>query len=254
MDHKTQILQNLVQMSRNIGSPEKDYVILGDGNSSARIDEHSFWIKASGARMEKIQPGQFVELRTSSVLKMLDYDSLSDMEIARLLAEAKSDPSQPPPSIESILHALAIEVCGALYIGHTHPTAWVGILSSQNVEQAISGRIFTEQINICGPAALFVHYADPGLPLARQVSNRMRAYITKYGEPPKEILLQNHGLFALGMTPSEVENITAMSVRAARALQISFTFGGPRFLSDKDIERIRSRPDEVLRRQQANRQ
>ena len=246
------ILENLVQMSRTLGQPEKDYVILGDGNSSARINEDTFWVKASGARLENIQPEQFVMLRTAEVMKMLEHDSMSDQEIATCLIDAKVDATQPHPSIESILHALAVELCGAQYVGHTHPTAWVGILSSNRAEDAVSGRIFTEQINICGPAALLIPYKDPGLPLAHLVKGQMLDYIVRYGEPPREILLQNHGLIALGKTPQEVENITAMSVRAARALQIAYTLGGPSFLSQQDIERIRTRADENFRRERSN--
>lgn len=253
MNNKTEILNNLVEMSRILGNPGKDYVILGDGNSSARIDEHSFWVKASGAQMNEIQAAQFTELNTEQVLKMLESDELSDDEIKEHLSAAKVDSQQLRPSIEALFHALAINLCGAFYVGHTHPTAWVGILSSKLAEEASQGRIFTEQINICGPAALYIPYVDPGLPLAREVKDRMLRFIEKYKEPPREILLQNHGIIALGKSPSEVENITAMSVRSAKALQISFTFGGPRFLSQKDVDRIQSRQDEIFRRQQANR-
>jgi rhamnose utilization protein RhaD (predicted bifunctional aldolase and dehydrogenase) len=253
MQNKIEILQNLVRLSHNLGSPEKDYVILGDGNSSARIDESTFWVKASGVLMKDIQTEQFVEMRTATVLKMLERDHLTDLEIAKNLTESKLDTTQPHPSIESVFHALAITLCGALYVGHTHPSVWLGILCSKKAEHAVSGRIFPEQINICGPAALFISYDDPGLPLARRIRDRMLWYQDEYGENPKEILLQNHGLIALGQTPAEVENITAMSVRAALALQMSYSLGGPRFLQQKDIERIHDRSDEAYRRHQANR-
>ena len=36
MDKSSEIMENLVLMSRDLGMPDKDYVILGDGNSSAR--------------------------------------------------------------------------------------------------------------------------------------------------------------------------------------------------------------------------
>lgn len=252
MDQNTEILENLVKMSRDLGMPDKDYVILGDGNSSARMDGETYYVKASGAHMENIRPEQFVSLRTAHVLKMLDRESMSDEEIAACLEDSKLNPLDPHPSIESVLHALAIELCGANYVGHTHPTAWVGILSSRNAEDAISGRIFTEQVNICGPAALFIPYLDPGLPLAQAVKERMKTFIAQYGEPPREILLQNHGLIALGHSPQEVLNITAMSVRAARVLSTTYALGGPQFLSQEEVERIRSRMDEKFRRNISN--
>jgi ribulose-5-phosphate 4-epimerase/fuculose-1-phosphate aldolase len=61
--------------------------------------------------------------------------------------------------------------------------------------------------------------------------------------------LQNHGVFALGQTAKEVENITAMAVKNARVLAQTFALGGPRFLEERDVARIHTRPDEVARRE-----
>ncbi len=56
MDKYPEIPDNLVKMSRDLGMPDKDYVILGDGTSSARADGETYYEKASGARMEIIHP------------------------------------------------------------------------------------------------------------------------------------------------------------------------------------------------------
>ena len=61
------------------------------------------------------------------------------------------------------------------------------------------------------------------------------------------ILLQNHGLIALGRTATEVENITAMYVKTARVLLGTYALGGPRFLTARDVKRIHTRPDEAYR-------
>ena len=39
-------LNTLVACSRRLGDPALDYVILGEGNTSARIDAETFWVKA----------------------------------------------------------------------------------------------------------------------------------------------------------------------------------------------------------------
>ena len=75
-------------------------------------------------------------------------------------------------------------------------------------------------------------------------------YIDRYGEPPRVILMQNHGLIALGRSASHVEGITAMMVKTARVLLGTFALGGPRFLSQEHVDRIHTRPDEIYRRQQ----
>lgn len=253
MVDKRDVLQQLVEMSRNLGLPERDYVIVGDGNTSARVDEKSFWVKASGAQLHGIQAEDFVEVATDKVLDMLEEGTLSDAEIARRLSAAKVDPDvQSRPSIETTFHALALTLGKAQFVGHTHPTALVAVLCSKNVLQAVQGQLFTEQVLYCGPAPAFVPYADPGFPLAREVLKAMRGYLADYGQPPKVILLQNHGLIALGKTPKEVENITAMCVKAARVLLGTQLLGGPRFLNKWHVRRIRDRPDEGYRRDKAN--
>ncbi len=57
-------------------------------------------------------------------------------------------------------------------------------------------------------------------------------------------MMQNHGLIALGRTAQEVENITAMAVKAARVLLGTYALGGPHFLSPAAVDRIHTRPDE----------
>jgi len=250
MSNKQEILQQLIAMTRHLGDPANDYVILGEGNTSARIDEESFWVKASGTEMRDIGRDGFVEVHFSPVLAMLEDGDLSDEEIRQQLIEAKAGPSSPaPPSVETVFHALALTMGGANYVGHTHPTAVNAILCSQHVEAAIAGRLFPDEIVVCGPALAYVPYTDPGLPLARRIRNVLREYLEAYGEPPKAILMQNHGLIALGRTAQEVENITAMCVKTARVLIASYALGGPHFMSPQAVERIHTRSDEAYRRQ-----
>jgi ribulose-5-phosphate 4-epimerase/fuculose-1-phosphate aldolase len=75
-------------------------------------------------------------------------------------------------------------------------------------------------------------------------------YIDDYGERPRTILIQNHGLIALGRTPQQVENITAMAVKAARVLLGTYALGGPHFMTPQAVKRIHTRPDETYRRLQ----
>ena len=42
------ILSQLVELSRELGRPEYDLAIAGEGNTSARESADTFWVKASG--------------------------------------------------------------------------------------------------------------------------------------------------------------------------------------------------------------
>ena len=41
----------LVQLSRDLGQPQRKLVIIGEGNTSLRVDDETFWVKASGHQM-----------------------------------------------------------------------------------------------------------------------------------------------------------------------------------------------------------
>jgi rhamnose utilization protein RhaD (predicted bifunctional aldolase and dehydrogenase) len=244
-------LKQLIAMTRHLGDPALDYAILGEGNSSARVDDETFWVKASGAEMGTIGAEGFVQVRFDRVLSILGTDSLTDDEVKAGLKAAKVDPLViAHPSVETMLHALVLDLEGINFVGHTHPTAVNAVLCSQQAEQAISGRLFPDEIVYCGPASVYVPYTDPGVPLALKVRDLIRQYIHDHNETPKVILMQNHGLIALGRTASEVQNITAMCVKTARVIVGTFALGGPLFMSDRAVARIHTRPDEEYRRQE----
>ena len=246
------ILDELIGMSRALGLPERDYVILGEGNTSAKAGDATYWIKASGLQLHQIEPAGFVEVNFSPVLALLDAADLNDAEVNRRLIAAKIDPSSPlRPSIEATLHAVIYDLCGASFIGHTHPTAVNAVLCAQDCQAVLAGRLFPDHIVFCGAVPAFVPYVDPGIPLARALKGVLQRHLEEHGEPPKTIFLQNHGLIALGATAGEVESITAMAVKSCRILLGTASFGGPRFLTGENVARIYTRPDEHYRRKQA---
>jgi rhamnose utilization protein RhaD (predicted bifunctional aldolase and dehydrogenase) len=245
------ILDQLITMSRVLGDPALDYAILGEGNTSAQIDGETFWVKASGAEMRTIEASGFVQVRFDGVLSMLETDGLRDAEVKTRLEAARVDPeAKARPSVETVLHALALKLDGVNFVGHTHPTAVNAILCSKKAEEAIAGRLFPDEIVYCGPAPVYIPYTDPGVPLACKVRDEIDRYLDEYRETPKVILMQNHGLIALGKTASEVENITAMFVKTARVILGVYALGGPHFMSAEAVARIHTRPDEQYRRQE----
>jgi rhamnose utilization protein RhaD (predicted bifunctional aldolase and dehydrogenase) len=242
------ILNELLTMSQNLGDPTKDYAILGEGNTSARIDEETFFIKASGTALATLQPKDVVQVYFERVMDLLARESLSDAEISAGLKSAKVDAEMDTmPSVETFLHGVLYQLSGINFIGHTHPTAINAILCSQSAAEAYSGALFPDQIVYCGPAPVFIPYSDPGLPLARAVWEATRSYCDAWGETPKTIMMQNHGFIALGQSAKEVENITQMSVKAARVIAGTYAMGGPHFFTPDILNRIYTRPDEHYR-------
>ena len=86
------------------------------------------------------------------------------------------------------------------------------------------------------------------LPLALATRKSIGDYLQQYDREPKVLLMENHGVIALGSTSQEVLNITHMLVKTCRIVAHSLAAGGPRFLSPAHVERIDKRPDEIARR------
>ena len=180
------VLDRLVALSNTLGRPELDYAILGEGNTSAREDAASFWVKASGTEMRTITAAGFVRVAFDRVLALMDQPNLSDADVKAGLTAAKVDPASPGhPSVETLLHALCLQLPGISFVGHTHATAVNMLTCSVGFEQAYAGRLFPDEIVLCGPAPVLVPYTDPGVPLAKEVWARIQRHVDQYGEQPQ---------------------------------------------------------------------
>lgn len=242
------VLHELVEMSRYLGDPGRPYAILGEGNTSARIDDDTFYVKASGTTLGTIDEGGFVRVSISKVTAILDDLSADDATVDRVLRESVVGENETRrPSVETMLHALLLQYPEYKFIGHTHPVSTNGLLCSNVARTAMSGRICPDHIVVMGHKSVYVTYVDPGLVLAREVRSQVRAFIEEEGVLPKAIMLENHGFFALADSAKKVCNITDMAEKMSQILVASYGVGGPKFMTDADIRRIDTRPDEHYR-------
>lgn len=239
----------LARLSRELGDPARDYAILAEGNTSVRAGADGFLVKASGTSLVKADSSSLVLMRLGAVLALLDEPPADDDALgAALLSRRADQDAEPRPSVEAPLHALALTTGGASWVGHTHPTAVNAVLCSAQGESMAAGAVFPDQVVVCGQHPLLVPYVDPGLPLALEVRERLADHVRRHGSPPKAIYLRNLGLIALGTSPRELLQVTAMAVKAARVLLGTFAAGGPVFIGDAHAERIAGRADEHYRR------
>jgi len=242
-------LNTLYEMTRTLGQPHLDYVIIGEGNTSTRIDADTFYVKASGHQMGTITPESFTAVNFAPILDLLENPPETITAQKQIMGDARVNPEHDPmPSVEVSFHAMLLHDCGVKFVGHTHPTAVNQLMCSIHAETFAKKRTFPDEVVLCGPESVMVPYVDPGLPLAIIMREKVGAYMAKFDEAPRVILLKNHGVIALGETPSEVLNITAMCVKAANILRGAYAVGGPVFMGEADIMHIYKRPDEIYRR------
>jgi rhamnose utilization protein RhaD (predicted bifunctional aldolase and dehydrogenase) len=243
-------LESLVTLSRTLGEPARNLAIIGEGNTSMRRDSESFWVKASGQHLGTVDAEGFVAIRFEPILALFEHP-LEGEALQRAFMDARVDCDSPRrPSVEVTFHAMLLHETDAHCIAHCHPIAVNQILCSTRAEQFAAGRIFPDEVVLCGPRSVFLPYLDPGLPLARAMRDAVRRYQDEEGESPKVILLANHGLIAVGQTTSDALNITAMAVKAGEIFAGACAVGEPVFMSAEDIAHIYRRPDEIFRRRQ----
>lgn len=244
----SEVLSQLVEMSRYLGAPSRTYAILGEGNTSARIDDDTFYVKASGTTLATIDAHGFVVVSISRVTAILDDLSAGDEEVTQVLKDALVDPNETRrPSVEAMLHAYLLTYPEHRFIGHTHPTYTNMLLCSKRAEEACAGRIFPDHIVSMGHKSVFVPYVDPGLVLAREVKKQFEHFVAEEGVLPKAILMQNHGLITMGDSPKAVTSCTDMAEKVSQIIVETYALGGPNFMTTKDVERIYTRPDEHYR-------
>ena len=243
------IFTQLIAMSHDLGRPESQLAILGEGNTSALCDGEQFLVKASGCMLSNIDESGFARLDRIAAEELLDAELGSDAEIMAALMDVCIGNAGRRPSIEAMMHAYLLGLPGINFVGHTHPIAVNALLCSQRAEELAHVCLFPDQIVCCGPAPVFIPYSDPGLPLARLVRERVQAWMAQYQMAPKALLLQNHGFFAIGATASQVLSCTLMWDKTARVIAGAMACGGVHPLTPAQIDRIFTRPDEKFRAQ-----
>lgn len=243
-------IELLIKLGRELGREELKLAILGEGNVSARISPAEFLVKASGSSLATLRADDLTRCRSAAVLALLEQKNLSDSAVDAGLMDARVTEDARKPSVEAAFHAWLLSLENVEYVGHCHPTATNQVLCSPRARDFAERRLFPDEVVCCGPASVFVPYTDPGLPLAREIKDRTAHFIKSHGFLPRLILLQNHGLIALGPTPQSVTSCTLMAVKAAEIFVGAAALGGPNFMNAKDVERIASRPDEWYRQKQ----
>ncbi|HKJ67380.1 MAG TPA: class II aldolase/adducin family protein [bacterium] len=243
------ITRKLLNFSRELGRPEYRLVILGEGNTSARVDAETFLVKASGTQLEHLNEDQVTQVRFDRILPMLD-EQLSEEAIEQRLLDARVDPESMKPSVETTFHSWLLQQEGVNFVGHTHPVEVNKILCSDAAPLFAGNRLFPDEIVCCGPKSLLLDYVDPGSELGGAIRDGWEQFVAENGFPPKIILIRNHGLIAAGGSPDAVLVATFMAVKAAEVFNGARTAGNIQFMDSKDVQRIQNRLDEKYRQKQ----
>lgn len=244
---KTRIQDDLLKLSHEIGREDRGLALLGEGNTSARLGDDTFLVKASGTSLGTLRDEDVVECRLSKIAALLDRVDMADRDVDEALLDARLDRKAKKPSVEAVFHALLLSLPGINFVGHTHATTVNQILCSPRAREFAENRMFPDEIVCCGVASVFIPLTDPGLVLAKAIRREVGAFVNRHQRIPKIILMENHGVIALGATVPAVIAAMLMVEKAAKVFYGAAQLGGPKFLTDAEIARIAGRPDELYR-------
>jgi len=240
-------LSDLLSLSHELGREDRSLAILGEGNTSTRTGDGCFLVKASGSNLATLAATGVTECRVDPLLALLEQPSATDADIETALLASRVEAYARKPSVEAMFHAWLLGLPGIAFVGHTHPVSVNALLCSGRAPEFATRRLFPDEIVCCGPSSVLVPYTDPGAALARAIRDGVERHRETTGLIPRVILLENHGLIALGATPSAVLAATLMAAKAAAITLGACAAGGPRYLSEAEVHRIANRSDEHYR-------
>lgn len=239
-------LEAIIEMSLWAADPTRDLVILAEGNTSVKVGDRML-VKGSGAEMRSASASDFVEVERGALKELIARGEATDDQVREGLIGARTWGDRQP-SVEALLHIVCQSYSSVTAVLHTHPTAVNSLLCSSEASRLVTGSYYPDQIVTLGHNPLLIPYIDPGLPLAHAADRLVAEHIADTGAVPKVIYLQNHGMFALGGSVSEAQQITQMAVKTARVILGAASVGAVVPLSHDNARRIHTRPDEMLRR------
>jgi rhamnose utilization protein RhaD (predicted bifunctional aldolase and dehydrogenase) len=243
----TDAIQALLDLSHDLGGDRLRMAILGEGNTSLRLDAETFAVKASGSNLASLRSADLTTCRFDRLLPLLDAPAATDAEIDGVLFASRVSEADKKPSIEALFHAYLLTLPGVQCVGHVHAIAVNQILCSPRAREFAERRACPDEVVMCGVESVFVPYAEPGLGLAQSIRREVQAFVRRTSRAPKVILLQNHGVIAVGPSAKAVLGTLLMSEKAAEIFVGAAALGGPVFLTAEQCERIAGRPDEHYR-------
>lgn len=232
----------LLDLTLSLGLPERDLVILAEGNTSELIDENTIVVKASGSSMIDATAADFVVVEIEPLLEVLrDPDAAQDA-LTGALDAGEVEGKRVRASIETLIHVAVRAFAPARYVAHTHPTAVVSLLASVQAETAFADAVYSDELMVLG-RTLFVPYAQPGIELGQVFLEHLGAHVAEFGEVPSLVLLGNHGIVAISDSAAGAEAISLMAVKSARVRLGALQAGGISPLGAEATAHYFDRPD-----------
>lgn len=224
----------LLELAHWAGSHPARLVLGNEGSVAATLPGDLFAVSAAHTSLARLEAGSLVGFDLMKAQALLSLEDLPP----KALAEAQTNPAAPVPSADALAFADLFAFEGVQFALHTQPIPINQIACSPRARQFTDRRNLPEEILACGQASVLVPFFPPGLALAKEIRRRIALWRDRYKAVPKLIVIQNHGMIALGATVEEVQSVTEMAVKYAEIFVGAAMLGGPEFLKPNYITQI----------------
>ncbi|MGY1693129.1 class II aldolase/adducin family protein [Geodermatophilus sp. SYSU D01105] len=241
------VSEELVALTRSLGERSRDLVVLAEGNTSQRLPDGRVVVKASGSNMRTATAEDFVVVDVDPLVELMGSPTATQADLTAALDAGEHGGRRRRASIETLVHVAAQALAPTAFVGHTHPTAVVGLLASVHGPTAWDRHVYSDEAVVIG-RPLHVPYATPGIDLGRVYLEALRRYADAHGELPTLVLLGNHGIVVNAPAPAGVEAASEMAVKGARVRVAAYSVGGVVPLDAAKVEEFFAREDVVERR------
>lgn len=227
----------LAKLGRALGDHPSRMIIWGEGSCAAAGADGRFLVTRRGSHLAKLQGADLLDLSLAAAGEVAVAEQVSEESLAAALGGDGGEVATE----DALAYAYLLTLEGVRFAAHTQPIEVNQIICSPRARQFADRRTSPMEILECGPASLLVPYVDPGLPLARELRRKMLLWNDRHRRPPQLVLLQNHGMIALGETAEAVLRTTEMAIKCAQMFIGAALMGGPVFLTPGNVSQVEAK-------------
>ncbi len=226
----------LLKLAQWAGSHPARLALDGEGAAAALLPSGTtFAVSAALSKLARLTADRVVECDLGKTRALIEGEPEPAPEV---LAEIQLDPAAPLPSADVFTFADLFAFDGVRFALHTQPIPVNQIVCSPRARQFSDRRNLPHEIVACGQSSVLVPFMPPGVLLAREIRRKIALWRDRYKETPRLILIQNHGMIALGATAEEVQTVTEMAVKYAEIFVGAAMLGGPEFLKPNYVTQM----------------
>lgn len=235
-DSKTEVM---LRLGQQLGTHTWQLTIGTEGSCAVKVDDATFLVTRRGASLASLTEADLVTIKIAEAQALLEKEALPEDGLAACLGQEDA----PEPSSDTLIYAHLFGLEGISFIGHVQPVEVNQIISSPRARQFADRRTIAEEVIACGGSSILVPYYDAGLALARETVKKVMLWRDRNKKTPRLVLLQNHGMMALGADVASVLSVAERTVKSARVFVGSAMMGGPVFLSPNHVAHLETLSD-----------